>query len=106
MREAWAFATAKFLTDPVWFLMLFWLPKYFASTYHVDLEGRAAADDHHVPLSDVRQHRGGWMSSKLIQRGQYVPNFSRKVTLMLSPASACCRCCSFRGWKICGWRCC
>ena len=37
-REAWAFAMAKFLTDPVWFLMLFWLPKYFASTYDVDLK--------------------------------------------------------------------
>jgi MFS family permease len=37
-REAWAFAVAKFLTDPVWFLMLFWLPKYFSSTYDVDLK--------------------------------------------------------------------
>ena len=37
-RSAWAFAVAKFLTDPVWFLMLFWLPKYFASTYNVDLK--------------------------------------------------------------------
>ena len=26
LREAWAFVLAKFLTDPVWFLMLFWLP--------------------------------------------------------------------------------
>ena len=34
-REAWAFAVAKFLTDPVWFLMLFWLPSYFAATYKV-----------------------------------------------------------------------
>lgn len=38
MREAWAFALAKFLTDPVWFLMLFWLPKYFSTTYGVDLK--------------------------------------------------------------------
>src|SRR3546814_15934025 len=35
-REAWAFAMAKFLTDPVWFLMLFWLPKYFSTTDDVD----------------------------------------------------------------------
>src|SRR3546814_13828587 len=37
-REAWAFAMAKFLTDPVWFLMLFWLPKYFSTTYNLDLK--------------------------------------------------------------------
>ncbi len=83
LREAWAFAAAKFLTDPVWFLMLFWLPKYFSTTYGVDLKVFLLPMIVMYLLSDVGSIAGGWMSSKLIQRG-HTPNFARKVTLLLS----------------------
>ncbi len=83
MREAWAFAVAKFLTDPVWFLMLFWLPKYFSSTYNVDLKVVLLPMVIMYLLSDVGSVMGGWVSSRLIQRGR-TPNFARKVTLLLS----------------------
>jgi ACS family hexuronate transporter-like MFS transporter len=80
-REAWAFAAAKFLTDPVWFLMLFWLPKYFASTYDVDLKIVLLPMIIMYLLSDVGSILGGWVSSKLIQTGRSV-NFARKVTMI------------------------
>ncbi|NBU79666.1 MAG: MFS transporter, partial [Sphingomonadaceae bacterium] len=83
MREAWAFAVAKFLTDPVWFLMLFWLPKYFSTTYDVDLKVVLLPMIIMYLLSDVGSVAGGWISSKLIQRGR-TPNFARKATLLLS----------------------
>ncbi len=83
LREAWAFAVAKFLTDPVWFLMLFWLPKYFNTTYGVDLKVVLLPMIIMYLLSDVGSVAGGWVSSKLIQRG-HTPNFARKVTLLLS----------------------
>ncbi len=83
MREAWAFAVAKFLTDPVWFLMLFWLPKYFSTTYDVDLKVVLLPMIIMYLLSDVGSVAGGWVSSKLIQRGR-TPNFARKATLLLS----------------------
>ncbi len=79
MRQAWAFAVAKFLTDPVWFLMLFWLPKYFASTYQVDLKVVLLPMIVMYLLSDVGSIMGGWLSSKLIQQGRSV-NFARKTT--------------------------
>jgi ACS family hexuronate transporter-like MFS transporter len=82
-REAWAFAVAKFLTDPVWFLMLFWLPKYFSSTYQVDLKVVLLPMIIMYLLSDVGSIAGGWMSSKLIQNGR-TPNFARKATMLLS----------------------
>lgn len=78
-REAWAFATAKFLTDPVWFLMLFWLPKYFNTTYSVDLKVVVLPMIIMYLLSDVGSIMGGWLSSKLIQSGR-TPNFARKLT--------------------------
>jgi MFS transporter, ACS family, hexuronate transporter len=80
-REAWAFAMAKFLTDPVWFLMLFWLPKYFSSTYDVDLKIVLLPMIIMYLLSDVGSILGGWVSSKLIQTGHSV-NFARKVTMI------------------------
>ncbi len=85
-REAWAFAVAKFLTDPVWFLMLFWLPKYFASTYDVDLKVVLLPMIIMYLLSDAGSIAGGWLSSKLIQNGRTV-NFARKTVMLLS---ACC----------------
>ena len=82
-REAWAFATAKFLTDPVWFLMLFWLPKYFSSTYNVDLKVVLLPMIIMYLLSDVGSIMGGWLSSKLIQNGKSV-NFARKTTAIVA----------------------
>jgi MFS transporter, ACS family, hexuronate transporter len=82
-REAWAFATAKFLTDPVWFLMLFWLPKYFATTYDVDLKVVLLPMIVMYLLSDLGSIAGGWLSSKLIQQGR-TPNFARKLTMLIS----------------------
>jgi MFS transporter, ACS family, hexuronate transporter len=83
LREAWAFAVAKFLTDPVWFLMLFWLPKYFSSTYGVDLTQVLLPMILMYLMSDFGSVAGGWLSSKLIQRG-HTPNLARKLTLLLS----------------------
>jgi ACS family hexuronate transporter-like MFS transporter len=82
-REAWAFASAKFLTDPVWFLMLFWLPKYFSTTYNVDLKVVLLPMILMYLLSDVGSIAGGWFSSKLIQQGR-TPNFARKVTMIMA----------------------
>lgn len=82
-REAWAFASAKFLIDPVWFLMLFWLPKYFSTTYNVDLKIVLLPMILMYLLSDVGSIAGGWLSSRLIQRGR-TPNFARKVTMIIA----------------------
>jgi MFS transporter, ACS family, hexuronate transporter len=84
-REAWAFAIAKFLTDPVWFLMLFWLPSYFASTYDVDLKVTLLPMIAMYLLSDVGSIAGGWLSSRLIQRGVSV-NRARKLTMLCAGA--------------------
>lgn len=82
-REAWAFAIAKFLTDPVWFLMLFWLPSYFNSTYGVDLKIVLLPMIVMYLLSDAGSIAGGWLSSRLIQQGR-TPNFARKLTMLIS----------------------
>jgi MFS transporter, ACS family, hexuronate transporter len=83
MPEARAFAQAKFLTDPVWFLMLFWLPSYFSTTYDVDLKVVLLPMVVMYLLSDVGSIMGGWFSSRLIEAGR-TPNFARKVTMLIA----------------------
>jgi len=36
-RQTWAFSIAKFLTDPIWWFYLFWLPSYFSSKFNLNL---------------------------------------------------------------------
>ena len=36
-RQTWGFMIGKFLTDPVWWFFLFWLPQYFNSRFKLDL---------------------------------------------------------------------
>ena len=36
-RQTWAFAIAKFLTDPIWWFYLFWLPSYFSAKFNLNL---------------------------------------------------------------------
>lgn len=36
-RQTWAFALGKFLTDPIWWFYLFWLPSYFSVRFHLSL---------------------------------------------------------------------
>jgi ACS family hexuronate transporter-like MFS transporter len=82
-RVAWAYAAGKFLTDPVWFLMLFWLPSYFTNTYDIDLKVVLLPMIIMYLLSDVGSVAGGWNSSRLIENGRTV-NFARKITMLLA----------------------
>ena len=84
-RQAWSFLLAKFMTDPVWWFYIFWLPKYLIEARHFSIENLrlfgfipfVAA----VPGSIV----GGWLSGHLLRRGRSV-NFARKTALLICAA--------------------
>ena len=82
IRETWAFALGKFLTDPVWWFYLFWLPPYFVDTYHLKVEIIAAPIIVIYIISDIGSIAGGWVSSAMIARGATV-NLARKLTMLL-----------------------
>jgi ACS family hexuronate transporter-like MFS transporter len=82
-RETWAYALARFLIDPIWWMFLFWLPDFFAKRYSLDLQHFGPPLVAVYLLSDIGSVAGGWMSSKLIRLG--VPlNRARKVTMLLA----------------------
>src|SRR5687768_3774448 len=37
-RQTWSFIVAKFMTDPVWWFFLIWLPDYFKKTRNLDIK--------------------------------------------------------------------
>ncbi len=36
-RQTWAYSIAKFLTDPIWWFYLYWLPKFLDGRFHLGL---------------------------------------------------------------------
>ena len=37
-RQTWAFAVGKFMTDPIWWLYLFWIPDFLNRNHGLDLK--------------------------------------------------------------------
>jgi MFS transporter, ACS family, hexuronate transporter len=81
--ETWAYALARFLIDPIWWMFLFWLPDFFAKRYSLDLEHFGPPLVVVYLVSDVGSISGGWLSSRLIRAG-YTVNRARKLTMLLA----------------------
>jgi len=81
--ETWAYALARFLIDPIWWMFLFWLPDFFAKRYNLDLEHFGPPLVLVYLISDAGSIGGGWLSSRLIRRG-FTVNRARKLTMLLA----------------------
>lgn len=82
-RQTWAFAIGKFMTDPIWWFYLYWLPKFLDARYGIKLSHLALPLIAVYLLADVGSVAGGWLSGALIGRGWSV-NRARKVTLLIA----------------------
>jgi len=85
-RQTWAFAVGKLMTDPIWWLYLFWIPDFFSRNYGLSLLELGPPIIVIYLVADIGSVGGGWLSSSLIRRGWSV-NAARK-TAMLICASA------------------
>ena len=68
-KQAWGYAWAKFLTDPVWWFYLFWLPTYLNDVRRLTPGERATALTIVYAISGVGAVLGGFASSYLMRRG-------------------------------------
>jgi ACS family hexuronate transporter-like MFS transporter len=80
-RQTVAFATGKFLTDPFWWLYLFWVPDFLHRRHGLELAQMALPLAAIYVLSGIGSIGGGWLSSRLIQLGWTV-NAARKVSML------------------------
>jgi ACS family hexuronate transporter-like MFS transporter len=81
-RETWAFAVGKFLTDPIWWLFLFWLPDFLVKRHGLDLKTFGPPLVVIYLISDLGSVVGGWSSSRLMKRGMSA-NAARKLTMLV-----------------------
>ena len=81
-RQAWGYAWAKFLTDPVWWFYLFWIPIYLNDVRHFTASERATALTVIYTISSAGALLGGAVSSYLIKSGWNVGK-ARKTVMLL-----------------------
>ena len=81
-RQTWSFAAAKFLTDPIWWMYLFWLPDFFSRNYGLSLLQLGPPIIVIYVVADIGSVGGGWLSSRLIRKGWSV-NAARKTAMLI-----------------------
>jgi ACS family hexuronate transporter-like MFS transporter len=85
-RQTWAFAVGKFMTDPIWWFYLFWVPDFLHRTHGLSLSQMSLPIVTIYALADIGSIAGGSLSSAMIHRGASV-NRARKLTLLLCAIS-------------------
>jgi ACS family hexuronate transporter-like MFS transporter len=80
-KGAWAFLVGKFLTDPVWWFYLYWMPGFLNKRYGLDLSHLGPPLVAIYLAADVGSIGGGWLSSALLKRG-YDVTPARKIALL------------------------
>lgn len=81
-RQTWAVAIGKFLTDPIWWLYLFWVPDFLNKTHGITLVNVGLPLVVIYVAADFGSVGGGWISSALIKRGWSV-NAGRKTAMFI-----------------------
>jgi MFS transporter, ACS family, aldohexuronate transporter len=86
LRQTWAFAIGKFLTDPIWWVYLFWLPKFLNTNYKLNITQIGLPLVVIYLVADIGSIGGGYLSSTLIKRGWSV-NKARKLAMLICAVS-------------------
>lgn len=81
-RETIGICGSLFLTAPIWWFFLYWLPKFLNSNMHVSLANISLPLIIVYVVSDVGSILGGWISSQLIKGGKD-PVAARKLTILI-----------------------
>jgi ACS family hexuronate transporter-like MFS transporter len=82
-KQTWTFIVGKFLTDPIWWFFLFWLPSYFSSTFSLDLSKPSLQLGIVYLATTIGSIGGGYLSSRMIKKGWLVYK-ARKTTLLIA----------------------
>ena len=82
-RQTWAFVAGKFLTDPVWWFYLYWLPKFLNDRYNLDLAHLGFPLIVIYMMVTVGSIGGGWLSGAFIKRGWSIDG-GRKIVMLIS----------------------
>jgi ACS family hexuronate transporter-like MFS transporter len=80
-RQTWAFVIGTFLSSPIWWFYLYWIPDFLHKRHGLDLLQLGPPLVAIYLMTDVGSIGGGWLSSWLLRRGWSV-NAARKVAML------------------------
>lgn len=80
--QTWAYAVPKFLTDPIWWFYLYWLPGYFSDKFHLSLVGLGVPILIVYNASAVGSIYGGYLPASFIRMG-FSPQRARLMAMGL-----------------------
>lgn len=72
----------RFISDPTWWFLLFWLPKFLNSNHGIDLVDIGLPMIIIYVVADAGSITGGWLSSYFIKRNKTI-DFARKTTMLI-----------------------
>jgi ACS family hexuronate transporter-like MFS transporter len=81
-RQTSAFAIGKYLTDPIWWFYLYWIPNFLRDNHGLDLTTVGLPLIAIYLIADVGSVGGGWLSSTFIKRGWTI-NRARKTAMLI-----------------------
>ena len=81
-RQTWGFSVAKFLTDPIWYFYLFWLPSYFSAKFNLNLSHLGLPLIIIYNVSALGSIGGGWLPEPFRGLG-LSPNYARLVAMLV-----------------------
>jgi ACS family hexuronate transporter-like MFS transporter len=81
-RQTWAFILGKFLTDPIWWFYLYWLPKFLNTKYDLNIAQLGLPLIVIYMMTTVGSIGGGWLSSRFISSGMAI-NKARKLVMLI-----------------------
>jgi ACS family hexuronate transporter-like MFS transporter len=81
-RQAWGYILAKFMTDPIWWFYIFWLPSYLQQSRGFTLEEIRRLAWIPFLVSGVGSVAGGWLSGFFLERGWPLSR-ARKAAMLI-----------------------
>lgn len=81
-KQTWAFIIGKFLTDPIWWFYLFWLPAFLKNEYGMTKTEIALPIAVVYTMTTFGSIFGGWLSGSFMKKG-WAPSKARSTAMLI-----------------------
>lgn len=81
-KQTIAICSTRFISDWVWWFLLFWTPDFLSKTHGVNIKEVVLPLIIIYSISSVGGIGGGWLSSKFIEMGKSI-DYARKTTILI-----------------------
>jgi len=84
LKQTWAFAIGKFLTDPIWWFYLFWLPSFLKNEYNLTKTDIALPIALVYTMAMIGSIMGGWLSGYFMRSNNNALQMRIKTLLVFA----------------------